>query len=119
MILLVTMGFLVLNGCTQKPDVSALLKNDETKAEIFNAITNDDDYMMGFMENMQTSEQAMQLMQGNQKMMGTMMQGGGMRMAMNDSTMMKIMMQQMMTDSNSMNSMMKMMKNKGMINNKK
>lgn len=76
-------GFATLMGCNQKVDTTAILENQETKTEIFNAIANNHGLMTEFMENMQNSEhvmQMMQMMQGNNKMMGNMMQGGGMQM---------------------------------------
>ena len=57
----------------------------------------------------------MQMMQGNNKMMGGMMKGDGMQMMMKDSTMMKKMMQSMMKDGKMMGNMMKMMHEKGMM----
>ena len=115
-------GLLTLVSCNQKPDVNKMLENQETKTEIFNAIVDNHDYMMGFMETMQNSDQAMQMMQYDK-----MMKGKRMQMMMKDSTMMKSMMgnknmmhnmmQHMMTDSTQMNSMMQMMHQKGMMSN--
>ncbi|SDF02701.1 hypothetical protein SAMN05421636_11012 [Pricia antarctica] len=110
---------LILNGCNQNPDVNVLLQNVETRNAIFKALEDNKDYMTAFMGEMQTNENAMQ-----------MMQGGGMEIMMNDSTLMKnmihnmmghkgmkhAMMQQMMNDSTSMNGMMQMHKN-GMMSN--
>lgn len=126
-ILLLIIGLLTIYSCDQKPDVSKMLENQEIKNEIFKTIADNQDYMMGFMETMQNSEHAMQLMQGNKMMMGNMMKGQGMQMMMDDSTMMKSMMgnkimmrnmmHQMMSDSTHMNSMMQMMNQKGMMSN--
>jgi transcriptional regulator of aromatic amino acid metabolism len=101
----------------QKPDINSLLESQETKNEIFKTIIDNNDYMMEFMESMQNSENAMQLFQGNKKMMGKMMKGKGMQMMMNDSTMIRGMMRQIMNDSTQMNSMMQMMHQKRMMSN--
>ncbi|WNH10315.1 hypothetical protein [Thalassobellus suaedae] len=114
-------GLLALHSCTPKTDVNALLKDTETKNEIFDAIAENHDYMMGFIENMRTNNHAMQMMQGNENMMGTMMQGKGMQMMINDSTMMGNMMQMMhkngMMSDACMQEMMQMMSTKAMWNN--
>ena len=114
-LIFLTIGLFALNGCSQKTDVNAMLDNSETRSEIFDAIANNHSYMTGFMENMQESDHAMQMMQGNNKMMGGMMKGDGMQMMMKDSTMMKKMMQSMMKDGKMMGNMMKMMHEKGMM----
>lgn len=106
-LIFLTIGLFALNGCNQKTDVNAMLDNSETRSEIFDAIANNHSYMTGFMENMQESDHAMQMMQGNNKMMGGMMKGDGMQMMMKDSTMMKKMMQSMMKDGKMMGNMMK------------
>ncbi|NNE77626.1 MAG: hypothetical protein HKN31_11205 [Pricia sp.] len=108
-------GLFALNGCNQKTDVNAMLDNSETRSEIFDAIANNHKYMTGFMDNMQESDHAMQMMQGNSKMMGNMMQGGGMQMMMKDSMMMKNMMQNMMKDGKMMGNIMQMIHEKGMM----
>jgi len=114
-LIFLTIGLFALNGCSQKTDVNAMLDNSETRSEIFDAIANNHSYMTGFMENMQESDHAMQMMQGNNKMMGGMMKGDGMQMMMKDSTMMKNMMQSMMKNGKMMGNMMKMMHEKGMM----
>ena len=124
-IFLLVTGMLTAISCNQKPDVNKMLENQETKKEIFNAIADNHDYMMEFMETMQNSEHAMQMMQGNKMMMHKMMRGNGMQMMINDSTMMKSMignknmmrqmMQHMVADSTEINSMMQMMHQKGMM----
>ncbi|MFC4094750.1 hypothetical protein [Euzebyella saccharophila] len=106
-----TIGLFALHGCNQKTDVNAMLDNSETRSEIFDAIANNHKYMTGFMDNMQESDHAMQMMQGNTKMMGNMMQAGGMQMMMKDSMMIK----NMMKDGKMMGNMMKMMHEKGMM----
>ena len=121
-LLFLVVGMLTMYSCNQKPDVNKMLENQETKNEIFNAITENHDYMMGFMETMQNSEHAIQMMQENK-----MMKGKRMQMMMSDSTMMKNMMgnknimmnmmRQMMTDTTQMNTMMQMMHQKGMMSN--
>lgn len=109
------MGLMSLNGCKQSTDVQALLQNEETRSEILKDLVQNHDYMMEFMEQMQGSDHAMQMMQGNKKMMGTMMKGQGMQMMMGDSTMMHSMMNGMMKDGEMMGEMMQMMHDKGMM----
>jgi hypothetical protein len=108
-IILSAIGLLSLNSCQQETDPQTLMKNPETRTEVFNVITENQDYMSDFMDQMQNSEQTMQMMQGNKKMMGNMMQGEGMQMMMKDSMMMKNMMKGMMKDGKMMGKMMKMM----------
>lgn len=126
-ILVLTMlTLLIMSGCNKKQDVNAMLENSETKNEIFNAIASNHDYLMGFMENIQNNQHAMQMIKGDKKMMEHMGQGREMQMMMNDSTMMKTMMgqesmksamMQIMNDSTSMNRMMQMMHKEGIMSN--
>lgn len=108
-------AILVLVGCNQKMDSNTILENAETRTEIINAIAGNHGYMSEFMEVMQESDHAMEMMQGNQKMMGHMMKGSGMQMMMKDSMMMKNMMQGMMKNGKMMGKMMQMMHKKGMM----
>ena len=71
--------------------------------------------MIEFMDAMQTNDHAMQMMQGDQKMMSHMMKGEGMQMMMKDSTTMTNMMQNMMKNGKMMGKMMQMMHEKGMM----
>lgn len=115
LIVLSAIGLLSLSSCKQETDPLALMENPETRTEVFNTITKNHDYMTEFMESMHGNEHAMQMMQGNKKMMGSMMQGDGMQMMMKDSTMMHSMMNGMMNDGKMMGTMMKMMHEKGMM----
>ena len=103
-------GLTTLNSCNQKIDVNTILENSEKRTELFDAIANNHSYMTQFMDNMHGNDHAMQMMQGNKKMMGTMMQGNSMQMMMKDS-----MMQYMMKDGKMMGNMMQMMHEKGMM----
>ncbi|SRX55081.1 hypothetical protein [Aequorivita sp. CIP111184] len=114
-IILSTIGLLSLNSCKQETDPQSLMDNPETRSEVFNTITQNDDYMAEFMESMPDNQHTMQMMQGNKKMMGSMMKGEGMQMMMKDSTMMRSMMNGMMNDGKMMGTMMKMMHQKGMM----
>ena len=67
------MVIVTLNSYTQKTDTNVMLQDSKTRTEIFTTITENQDYMTEFMENMQNSQHAMQMMEGNQKMMGNMM----------------------------------------------
>jgi hypothetical protein len=91
------------------------MNSPETRTEVFDAIAQNDDYMTEFMENLYGNQHTMQMMQGNKKMMGNMMQGEGMQMMMKDSMMIKNMMQGMMKDGKMMGTMMQMMHEKGMM----
>jgi len=104
-------GLITFSSCKQEKDVQAMLENTETRSEIINTISKNQDYMTEFMDN----DQTMQMMQGNQNMMGNMMKGNGTQMMMKDSTMMKNMMQSMMKDGKMMGDMMQMMHEKGMM----
>jgi len=108
-------GLLTLNSCKQETDVQALMENAETRSEVLSIITENHKFMTEFMEQMHVSEHAMQMMQGNKNMMGTMMKGQGMQMMMKDSMITNNMMHSMMKDKNMMGNMMKMMHDKGMM----
>ncbi|MCG2418799.1 hypothetical protein K8089_07175 [Aequorivita sp. F47161] len=114
-IILSMIGLVSLNSCTQETNPQAVLENPETRTEVFNDIAQNDDYMTEFMESMHDNQHAMQMMQGNKKMMSSMMQGEGMQMMMKDSTMMHSIMDGMMNDGKMMGTMMKMMHEKGMM----
>lgn len=107
-------GLITLNSCKQEANMQSILQNSETRSEVINAIAKDHNYMTEFMENMQDNNHAMQMMKGNKKMMGMMMQGDGMQM-MKDSMMTKNMMHSMMKDGKMMGSMMQMMHKEGMM----
>jgi hypothetical protein len=62
-------------SCNQKTDENAMLKNSETRSEVFKTIAESPDFMAEFMKSMQENNHAMQMMPGNNKMMGSMMQG--------------------------------------------
>jgi len=67
--LIITMaGILSFYSYGQK-DVDKLLKNQDKRTEIFNAIQNDNQFMTEFMENMHGNENAM-MMWRNNNMMG-------------------------------------------------
>ena len=109
LIVLSAVGLLSLNSCKQETNTQALMENPETRTEVFNAISKNHDYMTEFMESMHDNQHAMQMMQGNKKMMSSMTQGEGMQMMMKDSTMMHSMMSE-----DCMESCSKMMGEKGM-----
>ncbi|TYB71859.1 DUF4175 domain-containing protein [Bizionia saleffrena] len=114
LIILSAIGLLSFNSCKQKINPQSLMESPETRTEVFNTITQDDDYMNEFMENMQGNNQAMQMMQGNKGMMNMMMKGEGFNM-MKDSTMTMNMIHSMMKDGKMMNHMMLIMQNEGMM----
>ena len=114
-ILLWAMVLASLSSCEQKTDANAVLENSEMRTELFDAIASNHAYMSEFMDNMKNSDHAMQMMQGDQNMMGSMMKGNGTQMMMKDSMMMKNMMRGMMNDGKMMGNMMQMMHEKGMM----
>ena len=71
MYLLTTLMVLILStsGFAQNSAVENVLKNQENKTELFNAIQNDHQLMTEFMQNMQGNQHAM-MMWKNQQMMG-------------------------------------------------
>lgn len=60
---------LSLSSFAQSETVDKVLKNQESKTELFNAIQNDHQLMMEFMQNMHGNQHAM-MMWKNDKMMG-------------------------------------------------
>jgi len=115
LIILSLIGFVSLNSCMQETNPQALMETHESRTEVYNTIAQNDDYMTEFMANLQNDENAMEMMQGNNKMMGSMIKGENMQMMMKDSTMMHSMMGTMMDDGKMMGTMMKMMHEKGMM----
>ena len=67
-----TIGLLTMNICNQKTDVNSMLKNSENRTEIFESSVSNQKFMTQFMAEMQSSDHAMQMMQGNKKMMGVL-----------------------------------------------
>ena len=112
---LLAIGLFSVTSCKQEADTQALRENPETSTEVFNSIVENDAYMTEFMESMHGNPATMKMMQGNKKMMGSMMNGQGMQMMMKDSTIMHSMMNRMMGDGKMMGDMMKMMHEKGMM----
>lgn len=115
MIILLAIGLVSLTSCNQKADTKAMLENSETRTALFDSIASNHNHMTEFIKNMQGNDHAMQMMQGNQMIMGNMMQGQGIQMMMNDSMMSINMMNSMMKDGKMMNQMMQMMHNEGMM----
>lgn len=62
-------SLLSLNGYSQTTKANDLLKNKETRNETFNAILNNHELMMEFMDAMKGNEHAMMMMKGNNQMM--------------------------------------------------
>jgi hypothetical protein len=114
-LILSIIGLTTLSSCNQNTDTKSLLENTETRNEIISTIASNHNYMMEFMGAMQENDHAMQMMQGDHNMMGSMLKGNGMQMMMKDSMMMGNMMQGMMKDGKMMGSMVQMMHEKGMM----
>jgi len=103
-------------GCGQQADVNALLKNAQTKDQVFAAIIGNHEMMTEFMGKMMSNEHAMMMMKGNTDMMSGMMGDGNMMKMMKDHPdMMHNMMSGMMKDGKMMGHMMQMMNQEGMM----
>jgi hypothetical protein len=61
---------ITFDSCNQSADAKEILGNAQSRAEIFDAIANNHDFMTEFMENLKTNQHAMQMMQGSKMMMG-------------------------------------------------
>ncbi len=109
------MGFLAKQVACKKTNPLALMETHESRNEVYNAIAQNDSYMTEFMANLQNEENAMKMMQDNNKMMGAVKHGENMQMIMKDSTAMHAMMATMMNDGKMMGTMMKMMHEKGIM----
>jgi hypothetical protein len=64
------MMFLTLNSYGQDKKITNLLEKEKSRTEIFNAILNNRELMMDFMQAMKGNEQAMTMMKENNQMMG-------------------------------------------------
>ena len=107
---------LLLGSCTPQANVEALLKDAQTKDQIFSAIVADHDLMNDFMSKMMGNEHAMMMMRGNSEMMNMMMgEEKMMSMMKQNPEMMKNMMGGMMKDGRMMGQMLQMMHEKGMM----
>ncbi|MHB1279133.1 MAG: hypothetical protein ACYC1Q_12140 [Bacteroidia bacterium] len=121
LLLLIVGAFLV--GCSNQR-AENLLKDPDKQNEIMTAICNDHQMMTNMMGHMMKNDHAMQMMKGNQGMMGKMMEGnhammGNMmphmvKMMEKDSSMCRMMGEKMMMNDHTKGMMMDMMKEKGM-----
>lgn len=103
-------------GCSQPTNVDSMLKNAESKDQVFAAILEDHELMTEFMNKMMSNEHAVMMMKGNQQMMDMMAAEGNMMQMMKDRPeMMQQMMSGMMKDGNMMGHMMQMMQQEGMM----
>lgn len=62
---------LSFNGYGQTNKATQLLKNKEERIETFNAILNNHELMVDFMDAMKGNEHAMMMMKGNNQMVNT------------------------------------------------
>jgi hypothetical protein len=113
-IILLAISLISLSSCEQKTDTNIMLENSETRTELFDAIASNHNYMTEFMDNIQGNDHAMQMMKGNQNIMGNMMKDEDVNM-MNDSLMSMNMVDSMMKDGKMMNHMMQIMHKEGMM----
>jgi len=115
LILVVSMaGLLTLTSCNQKKDANTLLKDNNTRTELFTAIASNPEMMTQFMNIVKNNDGAMRIMQGNKQMMGKMMNGKSMMTMMkNNPEMMKNMSKMMSKDKGAMHNMMNNMMKDG------
>lgn len=108
---------LLAASCGQQAEVNTLLKNQETRDQIFTKIADDHEMMTAFMGKMMNSNHAKMMMQGNKDMMGMMMKDNPdmMQMMKDNPDMMHNMMNGMMKDGKMMGHMMQMMNQEGMM----
>ncbi|HEA23687.1 hypothetical protein LCGC14_1618710 [marine sediment metagenome] len=104
-----------LSSCNEEQDANAMLDNPVKRIHIYESITGNHDLMNEFLLKMQENDHAIQMMRGNQKIMGNLIQDNGMKMMMKDSIMMKNMMRSMVKDGKMMGNMMQMMHEDGMM----
>ena len=110
---------LLMISCNNAVNIDQILKDDNTRNEVFDKIAADHEMMTGFMEVMMKDNHAKMMMKGNQGMKDMMMGDGNMMSMMKDNPeMMKSMMGEMMKDGKMMGNMMKMMKEQGMMSEK-
>lgn len=108
-VFIAVLGLLTFLSCNQNNDVNSMLKNRDTREEIFSSISNNPDYMSDFRDYMQGHNKA-----GNMMMKGNMngMNHSGRMMNMRDST---AMMQSFLNNHRMMSNMVQMMHNRGMM----
>jgi NAD(P)H-flavin reductase len=75
-ILVLTIGLFSINSCKQDTDPNAVLENSEIRTELFYSIASNHDYVSEFMNSMQENKHAMQMIQGNKKMIKMMHEKG-------------------------------------------
>lgn len=70
-IILFIAPFWIMNGLAQEQRVADLLRDEETRSEIFKAILNNHQLMLEFMDAMKDNDHAMMMIQRNTGMMGS------------------------------------------------
>ncbi len=126
---------IIIAACQPQPDESAILENEETRNEIYEAIVADHGYSQEMMAKMMEDDHTQMMMKGNGEMMRMMMSdnedmkammkdnpemmqgmmGNMMNMADADSSMCTQMMTMMKDKPNMMGQMMEMMHKEGMM----
>lgn len=103
--LLSLIALFTLSNCNQKPDVNKMLENQESRTEIYKAISDNQDYLMEFMDSIHNNQNAMKMMRQNKRMCIMMIDSTMMK---SDSTMNCKMLQKRMMNHDCMQSCMKM-----------
>lgn len=107
---------LLMVSCNETVNIDQVLKDENTRQQVFNKIATDHEMMTNFMEVMMKDNHAMMMMKGNQDMKDRMMGESRMMEMMKDKPdVMHNMMGEMMKDGKMMGHMMKMMKDQGMM----
>lgn len=115
---------IITSACQPQADVSTMLKNEETRNQIYEAIISDHEYSKQLMQAMIKDGHTQMMMSNNEDMIGMMkenpemMQGmmsNMMEMADSDSTMCANMMTMMKDKPNMMGKMMEMMHKEGLM----
>lgn len=103
-------------SCNNAINVDQILKDENTRQEVFTQIAADHEMMTDFMEVMMKDNHAKMMIKGDQGMKEMMMDKKGMMQMMKDKPdMMHNMMSDMIKDGKMMGHMMKMMKDNEMI----
>lgn len=105
--LLSLIALFTLSNCNQKPAVSKMLENQESRTEIYKAIVDNHDYLMEFMDSIHNNQNAMKSIRQNNMMKCKMMMKDSTLMK-SDSTMNCMKLQKRMMNHDCMQSCMKM-----------
>ncbi|MFT6282127.1 MAG: hypothetical protein ACJA0U_002262 [Salibacteraceae bacterium] len=96
-ILFVSISIMMLPTKCSSPSADQLCTNSETRGQIISELVNNDNYMNQVMDSMMQNNHGMEMMTGNNPMMNSKMSGKGMMDRMrSDTSMQRLMMNNMM-----------------------